>query len=445
MTFTRYSFEAATDIQLRLIDKPFMTSAKAHLSFPNGLSDTDHVLVELFKKGTPDVKVGQTVRIEAADFVGQRTLTLGGLAPHTTYVLKAEARAADESVLTSGSLEWSVGDDRELADQSLALTFGVQVSTYAGSLRGYRDGDLSTALFGQPAAMVKGKDGSLFVADSMYNRIRRIDSAGNVTTFAGSGNTSNVPGTGTAASIWAPMGMAVDSHGNLFVSSVISHTILKITPAGVVSLFAGSGTAGSTDSQGTAASFNQPLGLCIDAQDNLYVADNMNHRIRRITPDGTVSTWAGSSVGYNDANGTSAQFKNPLGVAIDAAQNLYVADSSGMRIRMISPARDVTTLAGTGAMGTDDGPVSSATFMVPMTFALAPDGSVFVLDMVRVRRIKEGQVTTVAGSTQGYKDGTGAQAEFTLLYGGLFLSDGSLLVSDSGNAVIRRIVLPPSY
>ncbi len=443
VTFTRFAYANTPTLQLKLKDKAFMGSAKAQVRFEADMGATHHVVIELYKKGSPDVKVGTAVEIAAADFGSGRTLTLGGLAPQTTYLLKAEARAEDDSVLTSGSAEWVVGNDQELGTQILTLTFGVRVSTYAGSSSGMPlDGPLATARFGQPIAMVKGLNGDLFVSDS-FNRIRRIDSAGNVTTFAGSGALANVPGTGTAASIMTPMGLAIDSQGNLFVASNQGHAILKITPAGEVSRFAGSGTRGNAEGKGTAASFDLPLGLCIDSQDNLYVADSNNHRIRRITPDGTVSTWAGSTQGFNNDNGTAAQFKTPLGLAIDAAQNLYVADTGGLRIRKISPARDVTTLAGTGASGAADGLGSSATFTSPTALTVAPDGSVYVSDGVRVRRITEGQVTTVAGSSQGFADGTGDQAQFTMLFGSLFLSDDVLLVCDS--SLIRKITLPPSY
>ncbi|MNX44756.1 Serine/threonine-protein kinase PknD [compost metagenome] len=443
VTFTRFTYANTPTLQLKLKDKPFVGTAKATVRFALDMGATHHVVVELYKKGTPDVKVGTAVEIAAADFGSGRMLTLGGLAPKTTYLLKAEARAQNETVLTSGSVEWVVDDDQELADQTLTLSFEPQVSTYAGSTSGDQDGTLATALFGQLASMARAQNGDLYVADSAYHRIRRIDTAGNVTTFAGSGAMANVAGNGTAASIMNPMGLAIDSLGNLFVASHGGNAILKITPNQEVSIFAGSGMPGSAEGQGAAASFNRPNGLCVDSQDNLYVADAENHRIRKITPGGIVSTWAGSTLGFNDGNGTSAQFNYPLGLAIDAAQNLYVADSSGLRIRTISPTRDVATLAGTGLSGFQDGPASSATFLAPFALSVGPDGSVYVSDLLRVRRIKGGQVTTVAGGMMpGSVDGPGAQAQFFLAYGSLFLPDGSLLVADTSR--IRRIVNPQS-
>ena len=446
VTFTRVEYANTPALQLKLKDKPFMGTAKATVVTSGDMGTTHRIVATLYKKGSPDVQVGTEATIEADALGSGRSLLLGGLAPHTSYVLKAEARDASNEVLTSGSVEWTVGDDQELASQILTLSFGVQVFTYAGSTMGDQDGTLTTARFGQPFALAKGPNGDLFVADAMYHRIRRIDAAGNVTVFAGSGGMANVPGTGTEASTREPMGLAFDSTGNLFVSSYQGHAILKITPAGDVSVFAGSGLQGSTDGKGTAASFDRPMGLCVDTQDHLYVADTYNHRIRKIAPDGTVSTWAGSTQGFNDANGTSARFDYPMGLAIDGAQNLYVADASNRRIRMITPGQEVTTVAGSSTPGSMDGLASSATFMLPQAVTVAPDGSLYVSDLSSIRRIKAGQVTTVAGGpSAGSADGPGAQAQFSLPAGSLFLTDSSLLVADRGNFRIRRIALPPSY
>lgn len=314
-----------------------------------------------------------------------------------------------------------------------------QVSTYAGSVSGTQNGTLSTATFAYPHDLVKNATGDIFVSEPGSQLIRRIDPAGNVTTFVGNGHAINAPGTGTGASIYAPLGLAIDSKGNLFASSAAGHTILAITPSGGVSIFAGGPIPGHADGQGTAASFRSPYGLCIDAQDNLYVADKGNHRIRKITPAGVVSTVAGSSAGYLDANGTSAQFDAPYGIALDAAGNLLVSDGKNKRIRKIAPDGTVTTLAGTGATGSEDGLASSATFEDPTSLSFAPDGALYVSDVSRLRRIKDGQVTTVAGSEAGFAEGLAPQAQFKVLYGSLFLSAETLLVADMRNFRIRRL------
>ena len=319
----------------------------------------------------------------------------------------------------------------------------LQVSTYAGSVGGNDNGPLSSATFQAPHALVKNATGDIFVSDPT-GRIRRIDTSGNVSTFVGKGDGITTEGTGTEASIYAPIGLALDSNGYLFAVSQSGNRIVKISPSAVQTYFAGTGLSGGTDGAGGVAMFSSPASLCIDAQDNLYLADSGNHRIRKITPSGQVSTVAGSTAGYVDAQGTAAQFDRPYGIAIDGSGNLYVADTNNKRIRKITPDGTVSTVAGTGATGSQDGPASSATFEGPQSLTVAPDGSLFVSDGSRLRRIHEGQVTTVAGSDAGFEDGTASQAKFKKLFGVLFLSSETLLVADYQNSRIRRIDHYPS-
>ena len=218
---------------------------------------------------------------------------------------------------------------------SLTTTSTVAVSTFAGSSWGYADGQGTAAQLSSPNGLTIDSVGNFYVADTFNNRIRKITPSGLVSTFAGS-SAGFLDGQGTAAQFYRPSGVAIDSSGNLYVADTFNNRIRKITSSGLVSTFAGSGTAAYLDGQGTAAQFYRPSGVAVDSGDNVYVADRVNHKIRKITPDGLVSTFAGSSPGSLDGQGTAARFYNPYGVAIDSGGNLYVADGYNDRIRKIT-------------------------------------------------------------------------------------------------------------
>jgi sugar lactone lactonase YvrE len=176
----------------------------------------------------------------------------------------------------------------------------------------------------------------VYVADTGNNRIRKITPSGNVTTLAGSGSFGYADGQGTAASFYEPTGVAVDGSGNVYVADKGNNRIRKITPSGNVTTLAGSGSRGYGEGQGTSASFSGTYGLAVDGSGNVYVADNGNNRIRKITPSGNVTTLAGSgSYGSTDGPGTSASFNSSTGVAVDGSGNVYVADMFNHRIRKI--------------------------------------------------------------------------------------------------------------
>ena len=221
-----------------------------------------------------------------------------------------------------------------------------------------------------------------------------------------------------------PWGIVIDSAGNLYVTTYFE--VKKINSVGVDSTFAG-GTQGNADGTGTAAQFNYASGIAIDSTGNLYVADYSNHRIRKITPSGVVSTFAGSSQGYADGNGTAAQFNSPYGIAIDSSGNLYVADYYGRRIRKISTAGVVSTFA--GANGYVDGAGTIARFSSPSGITQDYLGNLYVADRRnhKIRKITpDGVVSSFAGSSQGYADGTGTAAQFNSPYGIAIDSAGNL-------------------
>jgi sugar lactone lactonase YvrE len=322
---------------------------------------------------------------------------------------------------------------------------GVTVSTLAGSgAEDFADGTGVAAKFRQPHGIALDGSGNLYVADTDNHRIRKIVIAtGVVTTLAGSGTGGYADGTGTAAQFNYPNGIAVHSSGNVYVADSANNRIRKITPAGEVSTFAGSGTSGYADGTGTAAKFNSPSGVAVDSSGNVYVVES--YRIRKITPEGVVSTFAGrSSSGSADGTGTAATFNSASGIAVDSSGNVYVADTQNHRIRKITSAGVVTTLAGS-AQGSADGTGTAAQFKRPSGVAVDSSGNVFVADTEnhRIRKITAaGVVTTLAGSASGYADGTGAAAKFYSPYYGVAVdSNGTVYVADSTNHRIRKITI----
>ena len=262
------------------------------------------------------------------------------------------------------------------------VTPGGVVTTLAGSGSiGAADGSGRLANFNHPAAVALSNAGNVYVADSRNNLIRMATAAGVVTTFAGSGAAGAVNDTGVAASFSNPSGIAVDNAGNVYVADTDNALIRMITPAGLVSTFAGSGTAGSANGAGAAASFDHPTGIAVDNAGNVYVADKGNNLIRMITPAGVVSTLAGSgAAGSTNGTGAAASFNSPTGVAVSSVGNVYVADGRNNLVRRITAAGVVSTLAGTGTTGAVNGAIASASFNNPAGVALDSAGNVYVAD-----------------------------------------------------------------
>jgi len=320
----------------------------------------------------------------------------------------------------------------------------VTVTTLAGGTYGFADGTGTAAQFKYPYDVAVDASGNVYVADTGNSRIRKITPSGAVTSLAGS-TYGFADGTGTAAHFSNPFGVAVDTSGNVYVTDSDNNRIRKITPSGVVTTPAGSTTvSGFADGTGTAAKFYYPIGVAVDTTGNVYVADTNNHRIRKISPSGLVTTLAGSgAAGFADGTGTAAQFNSPFGVAVDASGNVYVGDSDNNRIRKISPSGVVTTVAGSGADGYIDGTGTAAQFSWPAGVAVDASGNLYVVDNSnhRIRTISpSGVVTTLAGSgTNGFADGSGAAAQFSYPTGVAVDASGNVYVADYANSRIRKI------
>lgn len=320
-----------------------------------------------------------------------------------------------------------------------------KVTTLAGSsAAGSVNGNGTSASFKSPHGVAVDNNNNIYVADEANSVIRKITPDGTVTTFAGSGIAGSSNGTGTGAGFRNPFDIAVDAGGNLYVADSKNHKIRKITQAGLVSDFAGNGLVGHDDGQN--ATFNDPAGVAIDKNGSLYVSDSGNNLIRKITADGTVSTLAGSGAAGNaNGAGTSASFNGPIGIAVDAAGNVFVADSYNHLIRKITPAGVVNTLAGTGTAGDADGTGTAASFKDPIGLDIDAYGNLYVTDTQndKIRKITpQGLVTGITGqATPGDANGDLASATFNTPFGIAVDGDGNLYIGDTNNNLVRKITV----
>jgi sugar lactone lactonase YvrE len=423
-----------------------------------------------------------------------RKVTPGGVV--TTFAGAASLAGATDGIGAAARFESPTGiavaanGDIYVADavslKIRKITPAGAVTTLAGSgASGNANGPGATASFSSPKGIAIDSGGNVYVADMFNNAIRKVTPAGVVSTFAigvsfpqyvavdGSDNiyvpdrntivaitqggvattlagtlnvSGYVDGTGAAARFFGPSGIAVDGSGNVYVADSVNYRIRKVTPAGVVTTLAGSGTLGSADGTGTAAQFAYPLGIAIDPAGTVYVSEGTNHTIRRISmPAAVVTLLAGAPAksGSSDGAGSAARFVQPGGITADSAGNLFVADSNNNTIRSITPAGAVSTLAGSpGVMGSLDGSGSAARFLFPRSLTTGPDGNMYVADSSnnRIRKLTTaGVVTTLAGSSFGSNDGTGASAQFKSPYGIGADNNGNLYVADNGNQTVRKV------
>jgi len=332
------------------------------------------------------------------------------------------------------------------------VTSGGVVTTLAGTsgVAGAVDGNGTGAQFTYPYGIAVDSAGNVYVSDTGTQTIRKITPGGGVSTIAGSdGVTGSVDGTGSAALFNGPQGVAVDSSGNVYVSDTNNCTIRRITSAGVVSTFAGSaGQVGNSDGAGGSARFNYPAGLSIDTAGNVYVADFANSTVRKITPAGAVTTIVGAAgqSGTTDGPAGSARLNHPQGIAVDPSGNVYIIDTSNQTVReFLIGTGGVVTLAGNpGFLGHSDGGGASATFFYPGGIGTNGSGTIYIADTGnhRIRAMTtNGSVSTLAGSAgpSGSTDGSGTSASFLYPDGVAVDSSGNVYVADSGNNTIRKI------
>lgn len=317
----------------------------------------------------------------------------------------------------------------------------IQVSTFAGSTVGSSDGTTTTALFNTPTGIAIASDGTKYIVDRSNHRIRKVSPEGVVSTLAGS-TQGDVVGIGTNAKFNSPLGIAIGSDNNLYVTDYGNHKIKKVTPQGEVTVLAGS-TNGYVDDYGSTAKFTYPFGICSSPDGTLYVADFGNYSIRKVTLNGLVTTFAGSAFGDVDAVGTAARFKGPTGVTFANDGNLYVVDNSNHKIRKIQPDGKVTTFAGNGSSGFANGIGINAQFNYPHSIIASTDGNLYISDLynhrIRKMNIETRLVNNLAGEFQGFFDGSNEEAAFNEPNGLALDTDGNLYIADFNNHKIRKI------
>ena len=300
----------------------------------------------------------------------------------------------------------------------------------------------------QPTAVAVDSSGNLYFADSLNYRIRKL-AGGSVNTIAGNGQVSHSGDglQGTFAQLNAPQGVAVDSAGNLYIADTANNVVRRVDTKGVITNFAGNGSAGNGGDGGaaTSAQLNTPEDLAVDSAGNVYIADSQNHKVRKVAPNGTISTFAGSgtpgSTGDGGAAG-SATLNLPFGLAADAAGNVYITEFLGNRVRKVNPSGTITTVAGNGTAGYsgDGGSATTAMLSGPQDVAVDSAGNVYIADANnnRVRIVSNGTINTVAGNGLSGYDRDGVQATATNVgnpvavavdtFGNLYVADGSLRV-----------------
>ncbi len=328
------------------------------------------------------------------------------------------------------------------------------ISTLAGFFAGYSGdgGQATSAYVSYPSKAVAAANGDVYIADSANNRIRRVTASGIITTVAGTGQAgfSGDSSSATSSQLSFPRDIAVDPSGNVYIADTNNTRIRRLTPQGIIATVAGSGAFGFLGDQGvaTGAQLASPRGVAVDSAGAVYIADTLNNRIRKITPDGNIVTVAGGNQpGFSGdgSNALFAQLNRPTSVAVDRFGNVYFTDTGNQRVRRINGAGIITTIAGNGAVGFrgDNGPGTSALLNSPQSVAVDSAGNVYIADTEnqRIRKVNsQGIITTVAGSDPGAGDGGPAVSAHLFQPSGAALDPaGNLYIADTSNHRIRKV------
>lgn len=382
---------------------------------------------------------------------GGKTIT-GATSATYTIAAVATTDAADYTVRVTNAFGSVLSDIAKLTvSKGAAYVF----STIAGSpgVAGNANGPGSSAKFNKPDQLVRDSAGNFFIADRSNHVIRKYRTDGTVETFAGlAGTPGTDDGNSSAARFSSPAGIGIDNNDNLYVADFGSHLIRKITPSGDVTRFAGNlAGPGASNGQGDASSFRNPLGIVVAPTGEVIVADYGNHQVRKILPDRTVSTLAGTGIaGTPDGPGATAQFNRPAGLAFEPTTNtLLLADEGNHAIRRIALDGQVSTFAGLkGTPGSTDSTLALSRFRSPDGITIDSDGNIFVADSGNhiLRLINSsGNIRTIGGvaGSPGILNGAGALAKFSNPHGIIADANGDLFITDTDNHTLRKGTLTP--
>ena len=409
---------------------------------------------------------GAILRIQGEGFSSnpsENSVTLNGVSAEVLFASSNTIGIqVPKNMRCAGPIQVRTGEGVATSTSSFLYLPTATVSTFAGNgTTEFKDGIGTEAQFYFPNNLALNSEGTLYVTDTNNNRVRKISpETREVTTVTHSGG---VCLKGQSTGMHCPNGLAIDAQDKLYVAYYFSHRIQTFLPNGEEErAFAGSNTQGFLDANGTDARFDHPDGIVLDKAGNLYVADSHNHRIRKITQEGEVSTFAGSGeVGenngdYADGPENTARFNKPNGITIDAEAHLYVSDAGNNCIRKVLPDGSVHTLAGCGKASFLDGPGNVACFHSPQGMAMdGRNGYLYVSDSYnhRIRMLTPtGEVRTLAGGgitgtldaqklSANHVNGIGGDARFYNPHGIVMDAEGNLYVADSSNHRIRKIVL----
>jgi sugar lactone lactonase YvrE len=415
------------------------------------IADTNNANVRMITASTGIIN---TVAGSTAIVSNAVTIMFGYTGDGASAILAELAGPAGVRIDSSGNIYIATYADNRIR---VVNSKGI-INTYAGNSGYGFAGDGGPALNSQlsaPRGITLDSSGNVYLADRWNNRIRKI-AGGNISTIAGNGQANYGGDNGPAinAQLSYPNGIAVDHAGNVYISDTLNNRVRMIAPGGTITTYAGTGIAGFGGDGGAASSaqLNQPAGLAIDSAGNLYIADSYNSAVRKVNPQGVISTVAGTggTEGYSGDGGaaTKATLVAPLGVAVDSSGNLYIADYFGWIREVNGSTGVISTLAGNGTSGYsgDGGNATSAQFYNPVGVAVDSSGNVYVADSGNgaVRMVTNGVITTIAGNGVLAYTGDGGPAplaQFSAISGIAVDAQGNIYVADTNNEAIRLFPL----